>query len=287
MKHKDDFAVFILTHGRADNVFSYKSLRKHGYTGRIVLVIDDEDEQAKKYKELYGNEVYQFSKRKYEANSDCGINTYNRSCILMARNACWDIAEELNIRFFCEMDDDYACFGWRIPDVANRKLSHISVHCMDSILDCLIDYLDNAKQLTSVAIAQGGDLIGGVNSTLVKKGWKRKAMNSFICDTKRKFSFRGVLNDDVNTYTTTQNQGNVFLTYARVFLNQLATQSLEGGMSEFYDNCGTYQKSFMTVMMCPSAVKVSVMGDKYQRIHHRVNYKKCCAKIINEKYKKK
>ena len=29
------FAVFILTHGSADNVVTYKTLRSDGYTGKI------------------------------------------------------------------------------------------------------------------------------------------------------------------------------------------------------------------------------------------------------------
>ena len=47
MKNKD-FAVFILTHGRPDNVITYNTLKKAGYTGDIYIVIDNED----KLKEL-------------------------------------------------------------------------------------------------------------------------------------------------------------------------------------------------------------------------------------------
>ena len=45
MMRNKDFVAFILTHGRADNVITYNTLRNHGYTGRIVLIIDDEDTQ--------------------------------------------------------------------------------------------------------------------------------------------------------------------------------------------------------------------------------------------------
>ena len=48
-----DFVAFILTHGRADNVITYKAVRKAGYTGRIVLVLDNEDEQLDRYFSLY------------------------------------------------------------------------------------------------------------------------------------------------------------------------------------------------------------------------------------------
>ena len=49
MKIREDFVALILTHGRAERVHTYRSLRKQGYTGRIVIVIDDEDETAPDY----------------------------------------------------------------------------------------------------------------------------------------------------------------------------------------------------------------------------------------------
>lgn len=47
---RNDFAVFILTHGRADNVVTVPAIKKAGYTGKIYFIIDDEDEQAEEYK---------------------------------------------------------------------------------------------------------------------------------------------------------------------------------------------------------------------------------------------
>ena len=40
---KYNFAAFILTHGRPEHVYTYKTLRSQGYTGQIYIVIDDED----------------------------------------------------------------------------------------------------------------------------------------------------------------------------------------------------------------------------------------------------
>ena len=51
---KKDFVVFILTHGRVDNQYTYCSLCKQGYTGRCVFVLDNEDEQVEEYKRRYG-----------------------------------------------------------------------------------------------------------------------------------------------------------------------------------------------------------------------------------------
>ncbi|MBF8851426.1 hypothetical protein FC325_12155 [Escherichia coli] len=40
---RDDFCAFILTHGRPDKVLTYRTLRRAGYTGKIFIVVDDED----------------------------------------------------------------------------------------------------------------------------------------------------------------------------------------------------------------------------------------------------
>jgi len=43
---RSDFAALILTHGRPDRVHTYFALRNAGYTGRILIVIDNEDKTA-------------------------------------------------------------------------------------------------------------------------------------------------------------------------------------------------------------------------------------------------
>ena len=42
---RNDFAVFILSHGRANNLITLKTLDKIGYTGKTYIIIDNEDEQ--------------------------------------------------------------------------------------------------------------------------------------------------------------------------------------------------------------------------------------------------
>ena len=46
---RDDFAVFILTHGRAKQQKTVKTLKRCGYTGRLYLIVDDEDKELDEY----------------------------------------------------------------------------------------------------------------------------------------------------------------------------------------------------------------------------------------------
>ena len=87
---RDDFAAFILTHGRADRVDTYKTLRNCGYTGKVYIVIDDEDKTADEYRKRYGDMVLQFGKAEIAKTFDEGDNFNDRRAIIYARNACFN-----------------------------------------------------------------------------------------------------------------------------------------------------------------------------------------------------
>ena len=286
MKNKS-FAIFILTHGRADNVVTFQTLKKVGCTAKIYFVIDNEDDQAEKYYENFGKEnVIMFDKLAISKTFDTMDLSEERRTIVYARNACFDIAKELGVDYFLELDDDYTDFQYRFARPNEDKLSYVSVKQFDKLCDLMIDFL-KASNADTVAFAQGGDYIGGRNGGLFEQRVKRKAMNSFFCRTDRRITFKGRMNEDVTTYCLLGSQGKLFMTIADVMLNQLPTQSVGGGMAEFYKSTGTYLKTFYSVMFCPSFIKVSIMGTTNPRIHHRINWNGCCPLILNERWKKK
>lgn len=278
-----DFVAFILTHGRADNVKTYAALRKGGYTGDIRLIIDDEDDQADDYFRNFPNEVVQF--HKVGVKCDTYDNRKERRVILFARNAAFDIAEQLGYRYFIELDDDYEYFCYRFNKEFqwHQKL----MYNLDEVLSTMLEFLKSLPSVKTIAFGQTGDYVGGGNSTRARKItlW-RKAMNSFICDTQRRFQFSGRINEDVNTYTTLGSRGELFFTLNLVALKQGTTQHSKGGMTGAYLDGGTYAKSFYTVITMPSAVKIDFMGNKNYRLHHMVDWRRCVPLILPEKVKK-
>lgn len=285
MKHKS-FVVFVLTHGRASNVKTLKTLKKAGYTGRVILVIDNEDELEKDYYRIYGKEnVYMFDKQDIADRYDQMDNFDERRTIFYARNACFEIARKLGYKYFLELDDDYIRLDFKVMSV--NKNDNVKVKNADALFDIMLDFL-NVTGAYTVAFAQGGDFIGGKNNKKYYEKILRKAMNSFFCRTDRQFEFKGRVNEDVNTYCLLGTQGKLMFTYTDISLAQLQTQKQKGGMSEQYLDCGTFLKSFYSVMCCPSCVVVSMMGGtkKTMRLHHRVLWNNCTPKIISDKYKK-
>ena len=282
MKHKD-FAAFILTHGRAGRVDTFRTLRRCGYTGRIVLVVDDKDKQLGDYKEEFGDQVYVFSKQKAIDMTDEGDNFNDRRAVIYARNICWDIAKDLGLKHFFVLDDDYSEFRHKRDSQSGYTDKRMLK--MNDVLDAMLDYYVSTSFL-SIAMAQGGDFVGGKDGQSWHKP-KRKCMNSFICSTDRPFKFFGSTNEDVNAYVTLGSRGDLFLTLTMVALQQKQTQANAGGLTDIYKAFGTYVKSFYSVMYHPSSVKVSVLNSTYERIHHRVTWKHSVPVILPEEYKKR
>lgn len=281
---RDDFAVFILSHGRANNIITKHSLDKCGYTGRWYVVVDNEDKTIDEYKRVCGEgHVIVFDKLACSKTFDGFDLSENRKTIVYARNECFKIAKELGLRYFLELDDDYKWFEFRWPE--GDVLKTIGMHDIDDVFEAFLTFLDETPAKT-IAFAQGGDLIGGVNGGKFKQGLIRKAMNSFFCRVDRPFTFLGRINEDVNTYTTLGSRGELFFTYTKVDLVQMPTQQNASGMSDVYLDYGTYVKSFYTIITSPSCAKIGMMGDKHLRIHHNIEWENCSPKIIPERFRK-
>jgi len=279
----DTFCVFILTHGRPDNVITYKTLQRCGYTGRLYLVVDDEDKAVDRYRQNFGSERVIVFDKKAEADAcDEGNNFDERRTILMARNACFSIAERLGVTHFVELDDDYTDFRFKLEETGNYLAI---INRLDGIFGAFLRFYVESGA-ASIAFAQNGDFIGGFdNGKGLYRFSKRKCMNTFFCSTLRPFRFVGAMNEDVNTYTTLGGRGDLFLTVPFAAINQKATQSQAGGASGMYERFGTYCKAFTTVMMMPSAVRVSMMQSKTPRIHHSIDWARAVPCIVPERYR--
>jgi hypothetical protein len=282
----NNHAVFILSHGRPDNVITYNTLRRQGYTGKIYIIVDDEDKTIDKYKANFKEQVIVFSKKDYQDKFDLMDNFEGNKVIVYARNACYDIARKLKLKYFFEYEDDYTHFQYKYPE--NNVLRAKSVKNLDSILLLMIDCLNKTK-VDTIAFAQGGDFIGGIGS-FKNNTFKRKAMNSFVFkvndDSKDDIIFIGRMNDDVNAYLTYGKIGKLFFQITNICLVQLMTQSNVGGNTEAYKKYGTYVKSFYSVMCSPSCCKIKSMGTVNKRLHHKINWKYAVPVILEEKYKK-
>lgn len=281
-----DFCIFILSHGRANNVKTYKTLKLLGCKYPIYIIIDNEDLQAEEYRKKYGEKnVIMFDKKAVADLTDEGDNFNDRRTITHARNACFNIANDLGFKYFIELDDDYTAFYYKFTEklfYKEKKVKNIT-----NILSYMLNFYKNTA-FESIAFAQNGDYIGGGNGMGKDIKIKRKAMNSFFCSIDRPFKFVGRMNEDVNTYVSLGAIGKLFGTINMVTLKQVQTQIQSGGISEMYKDSSSHFKPFYTVMYAPSCVKISLMGNTKEtsRLHHKINWKNAVPKIISEEYRK-
>lgn len=284
---EEKFAAIILSHGRSDNVATYKTLRNYGYTGRIIIVIDDKDTQADDYIARYGkDDVVIFDKDAVSKTFDNLNNFNNKNVVVHARNATFEIAKNLGLTSFVQLDDDYKNFYFMFDSDLNICRTNATGK-IDRVFAEMVKLLRTTGAL-SVAMMQGGDFIGGLeNKNVDKPKLKRKVMNSFFCLTERPFQFIGTMNEDVNTYTLNGMRGKLFLSTNMVMLIQVQTQAAAGGMTDIYNSSGTYIKSFYTVMICPSSTRISHLGHgPGRRIHHQTKWKYAVPKILSESLRK-
>jgi hypothetical protein len=281
----DKFAVFILTHGRAKNVTTYNTLLKHGYTGKIFLLVDDEDNQAEEYKKIYGSKVIIFNKSEAALITDSGDNFTKRNSVIYARNINFKIAMDMELTHFWQLDDDYTTFRFTCDDFGRYITKQSKIQNLDRTIKYCLEFLDSSG-FDSVAFSQGGDFIGGENAGIYKKYIRgeipRKVMNSFFFRVDKPIKFLGRMNDDVNMYISFGNKGKLFGTITPLRLEQAETQENSGGLTDMYRQYGTYVKSFYSVLYMPSAVVIKEMGRKNKRLHHSIKWNNVAPKILSE-----
>lgn len=277
------FCIFILTFGRPENQITLKTLQRLKVTAPIYLVCSDDDKRLWEYQAIYGDKVVVFNKDEAvkQCNIDLMINSDDKKAIIFARCYVFKIAEKLGFKYFIELDDDYQ--GFYVADfnkqswILNNKIN------LQKIFQKAIDFYANNKILLGFSLSQGGDFIGGIPKE--KQRIKRKAMNSFFCDTARPLNFKGLINEDVNYYVGDGAKFGITMQIHNIKLNQQETQKNKGGMTNIYVDNGTYFKSLYSVLVAPSAVKIALMGEKHKRLHHNINYNAICPKILREEVK--
>lgn len=275
----EDFALFIISHNRPVNM-TWKTLQKCNYKGPFYFILDDKDRKIKSYQKLYGAEhVKIFSKKEIAKKIDMMDNFDYDSVITYARNACYDIAKEIGVKYFLTLDDDYDSFRFRFPQQPSAQIKDLN-----KVIDIYLNFYKNNPKLRIIAFCQGADLSAIQTGKIL-----RKAMNALFCCTERRVWFNGHLNEDVTTYTRYNQLGNIFMTLPHVQLNQLPTQT-GGEITGAYQKYGTYGKTFYSVMQCPTFIKISTFSKGYRmsafRIHHKITSKYGYAKIISDKFKK-
>lgn len=286
MSQQIEYCIFILTNRRPNKQYTYSFLKKAGLEKKVFFVLDNLDPTIAEYKKKYGDEkILTFDKEKYIKENETMINEKVEKVVLYARNACYDLAEQLGFQYFIEFDDDYKSFQYQ--KVENLLIERVPIiKNFEKVIQAYFQFFVAVPSMYSICFSQAGEIISGGADSYLQKGWKRKMMNSFFLDTKRRINFKGVLNEDVNANIEQLKLGHLCLTCFNVVLKENQTQKTKGGLTEIYLQFGTYKKTFFSVMSAPASVKVCTLNSKYPRLHHLTTYKNLMPLIVSECVKK-
>lgn len=283
-RFKKEFAVFILSHGRADDLKTAKMLKNGNYTGDWFVVIDDEDNQEDTYRRLFKKRVIQFNKRKQADITDTGDLDNDRRVGVFARNKIQELARERGYKYHLQLDDDMTSLSFRLPQ--KGKIGYKNCTHLDDVFYSLVEFMETAPQVKWLSFGLSSDYIGGLESERYKEGLLRKTMGTFLMRADAPAEFVMRMNDDITTCVLNNHRGAFVASVTVLQIQTPATQHQKGGMTDIYQDNGTYRKSFYSVMCAPSCTKVSKQGIRYFRIHHEISWNNCCPLVLSERYKK-
>ena len=276
---RDDFAVFILTHGRARQQKTLATLKKCGYTGKLFLVIDDEDEQANDYLKLYGDRVIVFSKKKVEKTFDTMTNRKEYCACVYARIFILNIAQGLGVKWAFQFDDDVTNLLFRILD--KNKLKAFKVRHIDDLFETMCEVMNSGK-LAVLGFSQAESFTGGANNIYLK-GHQRKISHAMMFNAENPITFRGLFYEDLLAALDTGIDGRVAISTMLVSNYSPKLASNAGGMNNLYKSNGSYVAGFYSVMAYPSVIRLVEEKGEFKL---RIKGSAFCPMIIGERWRK-
>lgn len=273
---REDFAVFILTHGRPNKQKTVETLTNAGYKGRLYYLCDNTDETLEEYKKKYGDKVVVFDKFDYIASVDTMDNFKKMNCVVYARNAVFDIARNMGIKYFVMCDDDITVLRHRWLD--NGKLKSKKVERAEDVFSAVVKFLQN-DNIEALTFGSQREYIGG-KTTSLQKGLTYNLNQIMFCKTDCPLEFIGTFNEDFQAFILTLKRGKLIFSINSIMILSPEIRSGTGGMQDAYNEFNDYVIDFYSVMCAPSCVWI---GNKNKL---RRNEDAIVPKILSERWKK-
>lgn len=281
---RDDFAVFIITHGRPNNQRTLDTLLSMGYNGQYYLVLDDQDSTIQQYLDIYPKDnVVIFNKNHYIQTIDSGMCEPVAKFAVFARNAVEDIARELGYKYFMMLDDDIYCFRIRY-EVEGSLKSRRCYGILDDVFMCCLDYMDTS----SIACLMPGVCNMYRCGASAVQSWDSKyriSVNCFIRNVEYPVKWRLNMFEDLITDLDYNRTSQTWITFVPLQIDVgLGNGKVAGGNTDTYKSFDGFKMAFMPLMVYPDCNDVRFYKDHWKPITHSAI---AVNKIISDKYKKR
>lgn len=289
---RDDFAIFICTHGRPNKQLTLDALLKAGYTGKWYLVLDDTDETIQQYVDNYDvDHILIFDKNHYINSVRTSMSQPYYKCILYAKCAVEDIAVDMKLNCFVVCDDDITDFSIRFPE--KDKLRRYSRFNIDEVFNAYAEFMLDAD-VTIMGIGHGGVYFSGAKlfepknlTEIINRGMP---YNFIFRNTNNSVSWTSAYGEDDITNNANSIVGKkVFLMPFIHFGIVPSGNCSDGGMQEVYVNVSGFKLMFFIFMHYPTSVRVMLKSGRTQGFNwwgtkrFRENV---CPRIISQSYRR-
>lgn len=272
--------MFIPSYHRPTHLKTVNYFVKLGYPVELIHVfIDDEADDMDKYEEeakrvgfnLHvfdmeeSRERYDYVHRPSKARRSAG----------QARNMFYDYARMQGIDFYVVIDDDTTYYQVRPFGVYKRTAQ---LHDFEHMF-CEVEIMMRKYHIGLFGLSQTGEMM---STDPQCKLIRHKIMNTtFILLPYVYRGERGVQDDDTSQFATAINEG-YFIASFYTGLVLLQTQSAKqgGGLTDLYNECKLLNKALVTPIQFPSAINAERQKMNGNRLHHRINYRYICPKIL-------
>lgn len=271
--------IFIPSYHRPDNLKTVNYFVKIGWDVKNIHVfIDSEADDKSEYEAVskkIGFNLIVFdmdeARKRYDYVHRASIS---RRSAGQARNMFYDYAKGKDIEFYMVQDDD----------TQNYQIKFKGKYIRMATIEDIISVFDNVRELMykrhigCFGISQTGDFIGGENTKLLRN----KVMNTTFILTKYIYrGERGVQDNDTSQFVGIMNEGLFTGSYGDgLILQQTQSAKAKGGLTDLYNECKLLNKSLVTPIQFPSAIKAERQKKNGARLHHNIKSKYIYPRIL-------
>lgn len=281
---RDDFAVFICTHGRPDKQLTLDYLLSAGYTGKYYLVLDDQDETIQQYIDNYGPEhLLVFDKNHYINTTEVGSNNPPFKCIVYAKNAVEDIARDMNLSAFMVSDDDNLKLRYRYPEKDKLKTLDVK-HNLDSVFEAYIDVMLESH-MTATAFGFAQFYFAGSGSFSPERFQKlRVPYNMVFRNASIPIKWKSAFGEDIVTALMYEKTGQFWtaLPYVQIETEPVG-KAVSGGMASTYQSMNSMKLAMYDFMFLPTATRPYYYKGKFMA---SIKREQAFPKLISSSYRK-
>lgn len=251
-----NYAVYIISHKRAQAISTIDALRESGYTGKIYVVVDDKDPQLTSYKQKYKDSLLIFTKSDYSHIDLYDLNPSFDSAVI-PKHAVFDFAKRHGVEGVIILDDDMDNFRYRFYD-KQGKLRNSAIQCdhaLDKVFEACFGFLSETNVPCCISFLPAGRFFPDTMSKFI-----RQCVNMFICRVDFGSRWTGRFADDENTFTKQNTIGALMFSLQQInFTSKTYDVSKnDGGMDTLNRSQSHYSRHFQLILGNPWNAPITV-----------------------------